>query len=193
VDVELGPLAVELRLRDVARVREARSVFPARAEHRRDEWHGKDSEDPWYQASNAEALVTGGLFADGLSAMLIRVALGYRFYTEHDVKRLAFIQRAKLMGLPLGKIKDLVAHLSETECACPKIRPHLEHLIREQIEDIAGTIDQLGLLRKDLTGFLTKMGRAKPALPAELWRVPEQARAPAAPSVSKIRRGRGRG
>lgn len=131
--------------------------------------------------------------ASGLLPRATRSPSGYRLYTEHDVKRLAFIQRAKLMGLPLGKIKDLVAHLSETECACPKIRPHLEHLVREQLEDIAGTIDQLGLLRKDLKGFLLKMSRAKPALPAELWRAPRQARAPAAARVSKIRRKRGRG
>ncbi len=131
--------------------------------------------------------------ATGLLPRAARSPSGYRLYTEHDVKRLAFIQRAKLMGLPLGKIKDLVAHLSEAECACPKIRPHFEQLIREQLENIAGTIDQLLLLRKDLMGFLVKMGRAKPALPAELWRAPGQARDPASASVSKIRRRRGRG
>lgn len=49
--------------------------------------------------------------------------------SPHDVKRLACIQRAKLMGLPLSKIKDLVVHLSETECACLKIGPHLKLLI----------------------------------------------------------------
>jgi DNA-binding transcriptional MerR regulator len=131
--------------------------------------------------------------ATGLLPRAARSPSGYRLYAEHDVKRLAFIQRAKLMGLPLGKIKDLVVHLSETECACPKIRPHLEQVIREQLEDIAGTIDQLGLLRKDLMSFLVKMGRAKPALPAELWRAPGRARGPASASLSKIRRRRGRG
>lgn len=131
--------------------------------------------------------------ATGLLPRAARSPAGYRLYTEHDVKRLAFIQRAKLMGLPLGKIKDLVVHLSETECACPKIRPHLEQLIREELQDIVTKTGQLALLRKDLEGFLVKMGRAKPALPAELWRAPGQARAPASARVSKIRRKRGRG
>jgi MerR family transcriptional regulator, copper efflux regulator len=130
--------------------------------------------------------------ASGLLPRAARSPAGYRLYTEHDLKRLAFIQRAKLMGLPLGKIKDLVVHLSETECACPKIRPHLEQLIREQLQDIATKTGQLALLRKDLEGFLAKMGRAKPALPEELWRAPGQARAPAAAGVSKIQRRRGR-
>ncbi len=130
--------------------------------------------------------------ATGLLPRAARSPSGYRLYTEHDVKRLAFIQRAKLMGLPLAKIKDLVVHLSEVECACPKIRPRLERLIREQLEDIAGTIDQLALLRKDLVGFLAKMGRAKPALPAELWRAPGRPPGQASSKVLKVRR-RGRG
>ena len=67
-----------------------------------------------------------------------------------DLKRLAFIRRVKLMGLPLEKIKDLVVHLNEEECACPKIRPHLEQLIREQLNEIATTVGQFALLKKDL-------------------------------------------
>src|SRR6266481_1416646 len=130
--------------------------------------------------------------ASGLLPRAARSRSGYRLYTEHDVKRLAFIQRAKLMGLPLGKIKDFVVHLSETECACPKIRPHLEQLIREQLQDIVTRTGELALLKRDLKGFLVKMGRAKPALPAELWRAPGRGRAPASASVSKIRRRRGR-
>jgi DNA-binding transcriptional MerR regulator len=104
----------------------------------------------------------------------------------------AFIQRAKLMGLPLGKIKDLVVHLSETECACPKIRPHLEQLIREQLQDIVARTGQLALLERDLKGFLVKMSRAKPALPAELWRAPGRERGRPAVKVLKPRPKRGR-
>ena len=72
--------------------------------------------------------------ASGLLPRAARSPSGYRLYSELDVRRLAFIQRAKLMGLPLAKIRDLVVHLSETKCACPKIRPHLEQLIREQLQ-----------------------------------------------------------
>jgi DNA-binding transcriptional MerR regulator len=100
----------------------------------------------------------------------VRSPAGYRLYTERDLKRLAFIRRVKLMGLPLEKIKDLVVHLGEERCACPRIRPHLEQLIREQLESIATKMDQFAFLRKDLQGFLVKMRRAKEKLPAELWR-----------------------
>ena len=56
--------------------------------------------------------------ASGLLPRAARSPSGYRLW--HDVKRLAFIQRAKLMGLPLGKIKDLVVHLSETSAPVPR-------------------------------------------------------------------------
>ncbi len=117
---------------------------------------------------------------------------GYRLYTERDLKRLAFVRRVKLMGLPLDKIKDLVVHLSEKECACPKIRPHLEQLIREQLKDIATRIDQFALLKKELEGFLVKMRRARRTLPAELWRAPGEGPGRASPYVLKIHPKRGR-
>ncbi|MBI2555573.1 MAG: MerR family transcriptional regulator [Candidatus Rokubacteria bacterium] len=93
---------------------------------------------------------------------------GYRYYTERDLKRLQFIQRAKLIGLPLAKIKGLVLHLSEEECACLTIRPHLEQLIQEQLKEVGAKLDQLALLREELEGFLAKMRRARRALPEEL-------------------------
>ena len=110
---------------------------------------------------------------------------GYRLYTERDLKRLAFIRRVKLMGLPLEKIKDLVVHLSEEECACPKIRPHLEQLIREQVKDIVTRIDQFALLKEELEGFLVKMRREKQRLPSELWCAPGEGPRQASPRVLK--------
>lgn len=93
---------------------------------------------------------------------------GYRLYTERDLKRLQFIQRAKLMGVPLAKIRDLVLHLSEEECACATIRPHLEQLMREQLKEVGSKLDQLALLKGELEGFLGKMRRGRRALPEEL-------------------------
>ncbi|MGH2768798.1 MAG: MerR family transcriptional regulator [Actinomycetota bacterium] len=106
--------------------------------------------------------------AKGLLPPPDRSPSGYRLYTEPDLKRVQFIQRAKLIGLPLAKIKDLVLHLSEEECACPTIQPHLEQLIREQLKDVGARLDQLALLKEELEGFLVKMRGAKGALPEEL-------------------------
>ena len=106
--------------------------------------------------------------ASGLLPPPARSPSGYRLYTERDLKRLQFIQRAKLIGLPLAKIKELALHLSEEECACPTIRPHLEQLIREQLKDVGAKLDQLMVLREELDGFLAKMRRARRRLPEEL-------------------------
>jgi DNA-binding transcriptional MerR regulator len=104
----------------------------------------------------------------GLLARPARSPSGYRLYTERDLKRLQFIQRAKLIGLPLTKIKELVLHLSEDECACLTIRPHLEQLIREQLKEVGAKLDQLALLKRELEGSLAKMRRARRPLPEEL-------------------------
>ena len=106
--------------------------------------------------------------AQGLLPFPARSPSGYRLYTARDLKRLQFIQRAKLIGLPLAKIRELVLHLSEDECACPTIRPHLEELIREQLKDVGAKLDQLALLKEELEGFLAKMRRARRRLPEEL-------------------------
>jgi DNA-binding transcriptional MerR regulator len=106
--------------------------------------------------------------AQGLFPPPARSPSGYRLYTERDLKRLQFIQRAKLIGLPLAKIKDLVLHLSEEECACPTIRPHLEQLIREQLKEVGEKLDQLTVLKGELESFLTKAHRARRPLPEEL-------------------------
>jgi len=106
--------------------------------------------------------------ARGLLPRPARSASGYRLYTERDLKRLQFIQRAKLLGLPLAKIKELVLHLSEKECACSTIRPHLAELIREHLKEVGAKLDQLALLREELERFLVKMQRGRRTLPEEL-------------------------
>ena len=124
--------------------------------------------------------------ASGLLPSPARSPSGYRLYTERDLKRLQFVQRAKLIGLPLAKIGELVIHLSEEECACPTIRPHLEQLIREQLKEVGAKFDQLALLKEELEGFLAKMRRTRRALPEELCAC-AGGPAPASPRLLKIR------
>ena len=124
--------------------------------------------------------------AQGLLPPPARSPSGYRLYTERDLKRLEFIQRAKLIGLPLAKIKELVLHLSEEECGCPTIRPHLEQLIREQLKEVRAKVDQLAVLEEELEGFLVKMRRGRGALPEELCACAEEA-VPTPTGLLKIR------
>jgi len=103
--------------------------------------------------------------AKGLLPRPARSPSGYRLYADRDLKRLAFIQRAKLLGLPLAKIHDLVIHLAEDGSASATIRPHLERSIRERVKDVVTRLDQLALLKEELEAFLAKMSRAKRASP----------------------------
>jgi DNA-binding transcriptional MerR regulator len=123
--------------------------------------------------------------ARGLLPRPTRSASDYRLYTERDLRRLQFVQRAKLIGLPLAKIKELVVHLSEDECACPTLRPHLEQLIREQLKEVGAKLDQLALLKEELDGFLAKMRRARRPLPEELCACAGEAK-PAGAQLLKI-------
>ena len=95
----------------------------------------------------------------------VRSPSGYRLYADRDLKRLAFIQRAKLLGLPLAEIHDLVIHLAEDGRASPTIRPHLERSMRERVKDVVTRLDQLALLKEELEAFLAKMSRARRAHP----------------------------
>jgi MerR family mercuric resistance operon transcriptional regulator len=124
--------------------------------------------------------------ARGLLPRPARSPSGYRLYAERDLKRLQFIQRAKVIGLPLAKIKELVLHLSEEECACPTIRPQLEELIREQLKDIGAKLDQLALLKRELEGLLAKIRGARRALPEELCACAGEAK-PAGTRLLQIR------
>ncbi len=104
----------------------------------------------------------------GLLPKPARGPSGYRLYTEQAVKRLQFIRRAKLIGLPLAKIGELVPHLSEAGCACATVRPHFDRLVRAQLAETEAKLAQLALLKEELEGLLPKMGRAQRSVPQEL-------------------------
>ena len=124
--------------------------------------------------------------AKGLLPRPARSPSGYRLYAERDLKRLAFIQRAKLLGLPLAKIQDLVIHLAEDGYASPTIRPHLERSIREQVKDVVTRLDQLALLKAELEAFLAKMRRAKRARPPRSSISIQARRRPRAPATPRL-------
>ncbi len=106
--------------------------------------------------------------AQGLLPKPTRSPSGYRLFTEQTVKRVQFIRRAKLIGLPLAKIGELVPHLSEAGCACATVRPHFDRLVRAQLAETEAKLAQLALLKEELEGLLPKVGRAQRGVPREL-------------------------
>lgn len=88
---------------------------------------------------------------------------GYRLYTEGDVRRLRLIQRAKLLGLRLWQIKDIVESLKGQGCDCKRLKPRLQKLVDEQILEIDRKLRELSLLRDELRKI--QKGSEKTPLP----------------------------
>lgn len=106
--------------------------------------------------------------AKGLLPPPPRSPAGYRLYTEGHLRCLHLIQRAKVLGLSLAKIRTLVVHLGDDRRPAARLRPHLERLIREELREIGSKLDQLAVLRRELEQLLARIHDAKGALPREL-------------------------
>lgn len=73
---------------------------------------------------------------------------GYRVFSETDIERLKFTKRAKLLGLSLKQILDLLSVLEHAPAR--QMRPHLEALLTEKLHEIDERRKQLEMLRADL-------------------------------------------
>ncbi|MGW5153183.1 MerR family transcriptional regulator [Rhodococcus koreensis] len=90
-----------------------------------------------------------------------RTAAGYRHYGEDAVDRLAFISSAKLLGLPLEEIRDLLAVWGRGECA--DVRTSMLPLITERIGDAHRRIAELTAFAAHLEHVRTGLSEQAPA------------------------------
>lgn len=88
---------------------------------------------------------------------------GYRLYTERDVRRLRLINRTKLLGLRLSQIKEIVVSLKGQGCDCNRLKPHLQKLVDEQLDEIDRKLGELTLLKTELKKI--KKGAERVPLP----------------------------
>ena len=68
----------------------------------------------------------------GLAKPAGRTGTGYRLYGEEEVARLAFVKRAKLLGLTLEEIEELVSLAAD--CNDGEIVPSLKDILEVQLE-----------------------------------------------------------
>jgi MerR family copper efflux transcriptional regulator len=106
--------------------------------------------------------------AKGLLTPPARSPSGYRLYTDGHLRCLQLIRRAKLLGLSLAKIRTLVVHLGDDAHPGATLRPRLERLLRQELQEIATKLEQLAVLRDDLERVLARIHGPKGALPREL-------------------------
>lgn len=83
--------------------------------------------------------------ARGLIARLERTASGYRLLSEEDVETLAFIRRARSLGLSLEATTEII-ELAAKAPPCERTRA----LLAERVTEIDKTIEDLLQLRETI-------------------------------------------
>jgi DNA-binding transcriptional MerR regulator len=84
----------------------------------------------------------------GLLEQPPRTEGGYRLYGPEEVARLRFVQRAKLLGLTLEEIKELVE--LAVRCNEGEIVPRLEEVLRAKLEETERKMAELRAFRQNL-------------------------------------------
>ncbi len=76
---------------------------------------------------------------------------GHRLYTEADVGRLRFIRHARLFGLPLSDVRELMA-LADGK-GCPSGQPEYRAILQRHLRAIDERINHLLGLRSAISGL----------------------------------------
>jgi DNA-binding transcriptional MerR regulator len=80
---------------------------------------------------------------------------GYRYYPRESVNRLSFIQRAKLLGLSLAEIHDLIAVSDEGLCA--ELAPELYQVLERKVAEIDQQLVELAAFRATLAAAAERL------------------------------------
>jgi DNA-binding transcriptional MerR regulator len=76
---------------------------------------------------------------------------GYRIYSKDEIERLQLVKRAKLLGLSLAEIKELVEYAIDGRCSALEYR--LLSLVKAKLGEIDQKIDDLVTFRDDLQRY----------------------------------------
>ena len=76
---------------------------------------------------------------------------GYRLYSRYEVERLRLIMRAKLLGLSLAEIKELVEYAIDGRCSTLEYR--LLSLVETKLGEIDQKIQDLSTFREELMRY----------------------------------------
>lgn len=95
-----------------------------------------------------------------------RSASGQRRYTEHDLRKLRLARRARLLGLGIEEIRQLIEHAFRSGCAEYAIT--VEATARRRITEVDATIRELQEMRSELETLLQQARKAKATAPENL-------------------------
>jgi DNA-binding transcriptional MerR regulator len=77
---------------------------------------------------------------------------GRRLYSDADIGRLSFVRRARLLGLSLAEIRQLLVLAEE---GCPSDQPEYRQILRKHLGEIDARVQHLLALRKAIKGFMS--------------------------------------
>ena len=96
----------------------------------------------------------------GLSQPASRTDAGYRLYGPEELALLRFVDRAKLLGLTLEEIRELVSGASE--CNRGEIAPELERLLGEKIRETDQRMAELAAVKENLLYYQRRLTETGP-------------------------------
>ena len=101
----------------------------------------------------------------GLLEPAARSESGYRLYGEEEAARLEFIKRAKLLGLTLEEIRELVGLAAM--CNEGEIVPRLEEVLEVKLEQTERKIGELSVFRENLLYYRRRAEELRKKLPVD--------------------------
>ena len=92
----------------------------------------------------------------GLLHSVRRIENGKRVYTDHDVRRLKFINRLKVLGLSLSEMVDL-EKIYRKQRNNREILPKLLEILDERAAQIDERVAQLATLKKEIREYQQRL------------------------------------
>lgn len=96
-----------------------------------------------------------------------RSEAGYRLYGAEEVARLEFVKRAKLLGLTLEEIRELVE--LATRCNHGEIVPRLEEALEAKLEETERKMAELSAFRQNLLYYRERAEDLKDRVPTDRY------------------------
>ncbi len=80
---------------------------------------------------------------------------GYRLYSGDEIKRLVLVRRAKLLGLSLAEIKEIVEYAIDGRCG--ELEGRLLSLVEAKLDEIDQKIEDLITFRDNLRQYYSEL------------------------------------
>lgn len=98
---------------------------------------------------------------------------GYRLYSKDEMERLRVIRRAKLLGLSLAEIKEIVEYATDGRCGL--LEDRLLSLVEAKLGEIDQKIEDLVTFRDDLRRYQSELSRRLKSEAQETCKMPTPA------------------